>query len=125
MNAFVGFDLEETHFVVELTYNYGIDKNNLGTSFGHFNIMVKDVYKTFNIIKSKGDRLKGNHFGLDSPYAYGGKMVITFVKYLNGYKFEIIHKGPTPEPLCQVTLKIRYLDYAINVYKKVFGMEIL
>jgi catechol 2,3-dioxygenase-like lactoylglutathione lyase family enzyme len=49
----------------------------------------------------------------------GGKTVIAFVEDPDGYKFELIERGPTPEPLCQVMLRVGDLDRAINFYEKV------
>jgi len=34
-------------------------------------------------------------------------------------KFEIIERPGTPEPLCQVTLRVSDLDRAISFYEKV------
>ncbi|TKY72169.1 putative lactoylglutathione lyase [Spatholobus suberectus] len=44
-NAFLGFGPEQSHFVVELTYNYGVTSYDIGTGFGHFAIATPDVYK--------------------------------------------------------------------------------
>ena len=33
--AFVGYDDEERTAVLELTYNYGVERYDLGTAFGH------------------------------------------------------------------------------------------
>jgi lactoylglutathione lyase len=41
--AFVGYGDERAHAVLELTYNYGVDKYELGTAFGHIAIGVPDV----------------------------------------------------------------------------------
>ncbi|KAI7978803.1 hypothetical protein LOK49_Contig770G00001 [Camellia lanceoleosa] len=42
-NAFLGYGPEDSHFVIELTYNYGVDNYDIGTGFGHFGIAVEDV----------------------------------------------------------------------------------
>ncbi|MCO5593698.1 hypothetical protein L7F22_047715 [Adiantum nelumboides] len=42
-NAFLGYGPEDSHFVVELTYNYGIDKYDIGTGFGHFGVAIEDL----------------------------------------------------------------------------------
>ncbi|KAH6556802.1 hypothetical protein KP509_1Z154600 [Ceratopteris richardii] len=42
-NAFLGYGPEDTHFVVELTHNYGVDKYDIGTGFGHFGVAIEDV----------------------------------------------------------------------------------
>ncbi|KAH9762478.1 putative lactoylglutathione lyase [Citrus sinensis] len=43
-NAFLGYGPEDSHFVIELTYNYGVDKYDIGTGFGHFGIAVDDAF---------------------------------------------------------------------------------
>lgn len=55
----------------------------------------------------------------------GGNSVIAFIEDPDGYKFELIERGPTPEPLCQVMLRVGDLDRAINFYEKVtlFGLN--
>uniref|UniRef100_A0A804Q189 Lactoylglutathione lyase n=1 Tax=Zea mays TaxID=4577 RepID=A0A804Q189_MAIZE len=102
-NAFLGYGPEDSHFVVELTYNYGVESYNIGTGFGHFGIAVEDVAKTVELIKAKGGTVTR-----EPGPVKGGKSVIAFIEDPDGYKFELIERGPTPEPLCQA-----------------FGMELL
>ncbi|OVA03388.1 Glyoxalase/fosfomycin resistance/dioxygenase domain [Macleaya cordata] len=103
-NALLGFCNEESHFVVELTYNHD-----------HFN-----VYKMVENIRAKG----GNITHEPGPVK-GGKSVIAFAKDPDGYVFELIQRGPTPEPLCQVMLRVGDLDRAIKFYEKALGMKLL
>ena len=42
--AFIGYGDESDHTVLELTYNWGVDKYELGTAFGHIALEVADVY---------------------------------------------------------------------------------
>lgn len=119
-NAFLGFGPEESHFVVELTYNYGVDKYDIGTGFGHFAIASPDVYKLVENIRAKG----GNITREPGPVK-GGSTVIAFVKDPDGYIFELIQRGPTPEPLCQVMLRVGDLDRAVKFYEKALGMKLL
>ncbi|GJP79192.1 hypothetical protein CLOP_g9446 [Closterium sp. NIES-67] len=56
-NAFLGYGPETSCFVVELTYNYGVDKYDIGAGFGHFGISVDDVYKTVELVKSRGGKV--------------------------------------------------------------------
>ncbi|ERM98701.1 hypothetical protein AMTRI_Chr05g57490 [Amborella trichopoda] len=119
-NAFLGYGPEDSHFVVELTYNYGVDKYDIGTGFGHFGIAVEDVYKTVELIKAKGGKVTR-----EPGPVKGGNTVIAFVEDPDGYKFELLERGPTPEPLCQVMLRVGDLDRSINFYEKAFGMELL
>ncbi|KAK8602252.1 hypothetical protein V6N12_052066 [Hibiscus sabdariffa] len=119
-NAFLGYGPEDSHFVIELTYNYGVDKYDIGTAFGHFGIAVEDVAKTVELIKAKGGKVTR-----EAGPVKGGSTVIAFVEDPDGYKFELIERWPTPEPLCQVMLRVGDLDRAINFYEKAFGMELL
>jgi lactoylglutathione lyase len=41
------------------------------------------------------------------------------VKDPDGYTFELIQRGRTPEPLCQVMLRVGDLDRSIKFYEKV------
>ncbi|CAA2959005.1 probable lactoylglutathione lyase, chloroplastic [Olea europaea subsp. europaea] len=119
-NAFLGYGPEDSNFTVELTYNYGVDKYDIGTGFGHFGIAVENVAKTVELIKTKGGKVTR-----EPGPVKGGSTVIAFVEDPDGYKFELIERGPTREPLCQVMLRVRDLDRAIDFYKKGFGMELL
>ncbi|KAK1285870.1 putative lactoylglutathione lyase, chloroplast [Acorus calamus] len=119
-NAFLGYGPEDSQFVVELTYNYGVDKYDIGAGFGHFGIAVEDVTKTVDLIKAKGGKVTR-----EPGPVKGGNTVIAFVEDPDGYKFELLERGPTPEPLCQVMLRVGDLDRSINFYEKAFGMELL
>ncbi|CAI0431097.1 unnamed protein product [Linum tenue] len=119
-NAFLGFGPEDSHFVVELTYNYGVTSYDIGTGFGHFAIATEDVYKLVENVRAKG----GSVTREPGPVK-GGKSVIAFVKDPDGYMFELIQRGPTPEPLCQVMLRVGDLDRAIKFYEKALGMKVL
>ncbi|KAK6941483.1 Glyoxalase/fosfomycin resistance/dioxygenase domain [Dillenia turbinata] len=119
-NAFLGYGPEDSHFVIELTYNYGVDKYDIGTGFGHFGIAVEDVAKTVDLIKAKGGKVTR-----EPGPVKGGKSVIAFIEDPDGYKFELIERGPTPEPLCQVMLRVGDFDRSIQFYEKAFGMELL
>ncbi|KAH0919656.1 hypothetical protein HID58_027316 [Brassica napus] len=119
-NAFLGYGPEDSHFVIELTYNYGVDKYDIGAGFGHFGIAVDDVAKTVELIKAKGGKVTR-----EPGAVKGGKTVIAFIEDPDGYKFELLERGPTPEPLCQVMLRVGDLDRSIKFYEKAFGMELL
>lgn len=119
-NAFLGFGPEESHFVVELTYNYGVDKYDIGSGFGHFAIATPDVYKLVDTIRSKG----GNITREPGPVK-GGSSHIAFVKDPDGYTFELTQREKIGEPLCQVMLRVGDLDRSIKFYEKAMGMKLL
>jgi lactoylglutathione lyase len=116
-NAFLGYGPEDTNFVVELTYNYGVDKYDIGTGFGHFGLAVEDVQKVVDLVKAKGGKVTR-----EPGPVKGGKSIIAFVEDPDGYKFELIQRPATPEPFCQVMLRVGDLDRAVQFYQKAFGM---
>ena len=83
--AFVGYDGEDKTSVIELTYNYGVDKYEQGSAFGHLAFAVADVYQTCDAIKAAG----GNVTRKAGPVK-GGNSVIAFVTDPDGYKIELI-----------------------------------
>jgi lactoylglutathione lyase len=83
--AFVGYDTEDKQAVIELTYNYGTDKYDLGTAFGHTAFAVDDVYKTCEQVKAKGGTVTR-----EAGPVKGGSTVIAFVQDPDGYKIELI-----------------------------------
>eukprot|EP00271_Cylindrocystis_brebissonii_P016137 TRINITY_DN39361_c0_g1_i1.p1 TRINITY_DN39361_c0_g1~~TRINITY_DN39361_c0_g1_i1.p1 ORF type:complete len:384 (+),score=95.90 TRINITY_DN39361_c0_g1_i1:126-1277(+) len=119
-NAFLGYGAEESHFVIELTYNYGKDKYDLGTGFGHFGVSVEDVAKTVELVKAKGGKV-----AREAGPVKGGNTVIAFVEDPDGYKFELLQRPSTPEPFCQVMLRVADLDRSIDFYTKAYGMKLL
>ncbi|KAJ4763541.1 Lactoylglutathione lyase [Rhynchospora pubera] len=119
-NAFLGFGPEDTNFAVELTYNYGVDKYDIGTGFGHFAIATEDITKLVETVRASGGKV-----AREPGPVKGGTTVIAFVDDPDGYKFEIIQRGPTPEPLCQVMLRVGDLERSIQFYQKACGMKLL
>lgn len=119
-NAFLGFGPEESNFVVELTYNYGVTSYDIGTGFGHFAIATPDVSKLVEDVRAKGGVVTR-----EPGPVKGGSSVIAFVKDPDGYLFEIIQREQTPEPLCQVMLRVGDLDRSIKFYEKALGMRVV
>ncbi|XP_012452100.1 lactoylglutathione lyase GLX1 [Gossypium raimondii] len=119
-NAFLGFGPEESHFVMELTYNYGVTSYDIGTGFGHFAIATPDVYKMVEDIRAKG----GNITREPGPVK-GGSTIIAFVKDPDGYVFELIQRDSILDPLCQVMLRVGNLDRAVKFYEKALGMKLV
>ncbi|XP_071716799.1 probable lactoylglutathione lyase, chloroplastic [Rutidosis leptorrhynchoides] len=119
-NVFLGYGAEDSHFVIELTYNYEVDKYDIGPGFGHFGIAVDNVARAVEVIKAKGGKVTR-----EPGPVKGGKSIIAFIEDPDGYTFELIERGPTPEPLCHVNLRVGDLDRSIAFYEKAFGMELL
>jgi lactoylglutathione lyase len=86
--AFVGYDTEDKTAVIELTYNYGVDKYDLGAGYGHIALEMPDVAKACAAVKAKGGTVTR-----EAGPVKGGSTVIAFVADPDGYKIEFIeHK---------------------------------
>lgn len=73
---------------LELTYNYGVDRYELGTAFGHLALGVPDVAAACARIRAAGGKVVR-----DAGPVKGGTTVIAFVEDPDGYKIELIeHK---------------------------------
>lgn len=88
--AFVGYGDEATNSVIELTYNWGVEKYDLGNAFGHIAIGVDDIYQTCDKIRERGGKIVRE----PGPMKHG-TTVIAFVEDPNGYKIELIQKQAT------------------------------
>ena len=85
--AFVGYDDEERTAVLELTYNYGVDKYEMGGAFGHIAIGVPDVSAACERVRASGGKVTR-----EAGPVKGGTSVIAFVEDPDGYKIEFIQR---------------------------------
>lgn len=85
--AFVGYGNNPEHAEIELTYNYGVEKYELGTAYGHIAIGVPDVYAACEKIRSGGGAVTR-----EPGPVKGGTTVIAFVTDPDGYKLELIER---------------------------------
>jgi lactoylglutathione lyase len=83
--AFVGYDDEKRAAVLELTYNYGVERYEPGTAFGHVAIGVPDVKQACDKVRANGGRVTR-----EPGPVKGGTSVIAFVEDPDGYKIEFI-----------------------------------
>ncbi|MDE2600260.1 MAG: lactoylglutathione lyase [Rhodocyclaceae bacterium] len=86
--AFVGYGSEDEGAVIELTYNWGVDKYELGTAYGHVALAVPDAYKACEDIKQRGGKVVREA----GPMKHG-TTVIAFVEDPDGYKIELIQRA--------------------------------
>jgi lactoylglutathione lyase len=85
--AFVGYDGEDRTAVLELTYNYGVDKYEMGTAYGHVAIAVADAAKACDEVRKRGGAVTR-----EAGPVKGGTTVIAFVQDPDGYKIELIER---------------------------------
>ncbi|MBS1215707.1 MAG: lactoylglutathione lyase [Proteobacteria bacterium] len=86
--AFVGYGAETDHTVIELTHNWGVEKYELGTAYGHIAIEVDDAFKACDEVRKRGGKVTREA----GPMKHG-TTVIAFVEDPDGYKIEFIQKG--------------------------------
>ena len=85
--AFVGYDGEDTASVLELTYNYGVDRYDLGAGFGHIALEFRDVKNSCEKVRTRGGKVTR-----EPGPVKGGTTVIAFVEDPDGYKIELIER---------------------------------
>ncbi len=85
--AFVGFQDERDGAVLELTHNWGVEKYDLGTGYGHVALEVPDAAAACAEIKRRGGKVTREA----GPMKHGST-VIAFVEDPDGYKIELIQK---------------------------------
>jgi lactoylglutathione lyase len=85
--SFVGYDGEDRASVLELTYNYGVDRYDLGSGYGHVAIEVDDVRKTCDAVRTRGGKVTR-----EPGPVKGGTSVIAFVEDPDGYKIEFVER---------------------------------
>ena len=85
--AFLGYGSNPEHAELELTYNHGVEKYEMGTAYGHIAISVPDAYQACEAARNNG----GNVTREAGPVK-GGSTVIAFITDPDGYKIEFIER---------------------------------
>ena len=85
--AFVGYADESEQAVLELTHNYGIDRYDHGTAYGHVAIEVEDAAAACAAVRDKGGTVTR-----EAGPVKGGTTVIAFIQDPDGYKIELIER---------------------------------
>lgn len=83
--AFIGYGDESDHTVLELTYNWGVDKYELGTAFGHIALEVPDVYAACENMRAAGGKIIREAGPMNA-----GTTIIAFLEDPDGYQIELI-----------------------------------
>ena len=86
--AFVGYGSNPEQAEIELTYNHGVDKYELGSAFGHIALGVPDAHAACEKIRAAGGAITR-----EPGPVKGGSTVIAFVTDPDGYKIELIQDG--------------------------------
>eukprot|EP00062_Callorhinchus_milii_P015300 gi/632965409/ref/XP_007898876.1/ PREDICTED: glyoxalase domain-containing protein 4 [Callorhinchus milii] len=106
----IGFGSEDNHFVLELTYNYGVGSYHLGNDFLG---MTLQSSKAVRKAKQEGWALSEAGDGIFVTEAPGG------------YKILLVDKEePQTDPVQKVTLAVSDLQRSINYWSNLLGMKV-
>ena len=83
--AFVGYGDESGNTVIELTYNWGVDRYDLGEGYGHIAIEVDDVYEAVEELRKRGGKVIREAGPMNA-----GTTIIAFIEDPDGYPVELI-----------------------------------
>lgn len=87
--AFLGYGEgnKEGQAEIELTYNYGVEKYEQGSAFGHLAVGVPDVKAACEAVRAGGGKVTREA----GPVKFG-TTIIAFVEDPDGYKIELIER---------------------------------
>ncbi|PAT42923.1 lactoylglutathione lyase [Vandammella animalimorsus] len=86
--AFLGFEGgNPAQAELELTYNWGTERYEMGTAYGHIALGVPDAYAACERIRQAGGKITR-----EPGPVKGGTTVIAFVEDPDGYKIELIER---------------------------------
>lgn len=106
----IGYGPEDTHFVIELTYNYGIKEYKMGNDFGGITIRSKEAL----------ERARADGWPVNEE---NGKYVL---QAPGGYKYYVIDE-PQPkdkDPVQKVTLSSSNLQRTVAYWKDILHLKI-
>jgi lactoylglutathione lyase len=86
--AFLGYGRNPEQAEIELTHNWGVDKYEIGTAYGHVALGVEDIKGACEKIRAAGGKITRE----PGPMKHG-TTVIAFVQDPDGYKIELIEEG--------------------------------
>lgn len=103
----IGYGPESSHFVIELTYNYGVKSYELGNDFGGVTIHSAEIV----------DRAAKHGYPVE-PGA--GHSVLTSP---DGYKFFIVNEANSGDPVRKVTLNVTDLERSVKYWHETLQMK--
>lgn len=108
----VGYGSEDSHFVAELTYNYGIDKYKLGNDFGGLTVCSREATS----------RAKASSKATSAGEAGGAVQVAA----PDGYPFQIVDRdcGEGRDPVQSVLIGVKSLEGSLSFWKDLLGMQV-
>jgi len=106
--SMVGYGPEDNHFVIELTYNYGLGSYKLGNDFMGITVSSSQVIE--NIKKHNyPSTVKDGVYTVASP---------------DGYMFHVVNENCSGDPVRKVTLASSNLQQSVAFWKDLCGMTL-
>lgn len=87
--AFLGYGSESDQAVLELTYNWGVERYELGNAYGHLALEVPNVYEACEKM-----RIAGGKIIREAGPMNAGTTIIAFLQDPDGYQIELIGEKP-------------------------------
>jgi lactoylglutathione lyase len=83
--VFLSYGTSKQDPCIELTYNYGVEKYDLGTAYGHIALGTDDIFTTCDSVRARGGKVVRE----PGPMKHG-TTIIAFIEDPDGYKLELI-----------------------------------
>ncbi|CRK91116.1 CLUMA_CG004804, isoform A [Clunio marinus] len=108
----VGYGDESTHFVIELTYNYGVKSYKLGNDFGGVTIKSKTVLEKAQLNKYPYETLNDGRLLLKAP---------------DGFNFFILNEAAAADedPIKFIIYNVTDLSASIKYWNGILNMTII
>ncbi|WP_020393951.1 lactoylglutathione lyase [Thiolinea disciformis] len=87
--AFLGYGSESDQAVLELTYNWGVERYELGNAYGHLALEVPNVYEACEKMRAAGGKIIREAGPMNA-----GTTIIAFLQDPDGYQIELIGEKP-------------------------------
>ena len=101
----IGYGAEETHFVLELTYNYGVSSYTKGNDFLGIHIRSKHIFERVGKDSKKNDCVK-----IESP---------------DGYPFFIHDEDKNGDPIIGLSLACTDLEKAKEFWSGILDLDVI
>lgn len=108
----IGYGPESSHFVIELTYNYGVKSYELGNDFGGLTIQSKEALNRAKELDYPVSKTENGDEFLTSP---------------DGYKVFVLPEAQPviADPVVQVALNITNLEKSKQYWNEILKMELV
>jgi catechol 2,3-dioxygenase-like lactoylglutathione lyase family enzyme len=108
----IGYGAEDDHFVVELTYNYGIDKYKLGNDFVGITIASSKAVERARLTGAPGNQTDDKQcLSIQSP---------------EGYQFHLLDQDLIDiDPVMKISINCRSLERSMSFWKGLLGMTLV